>query len=173
MRYLLPLTLFLNSIISSQTARTFDDHAGLEEVFRNYIKAIDSKNIDSISRFFDYTDCTLHFGENKPMVVKSKEQLHNLLSSWAVSPKSFFVSTKLDDINIAPVWDDFNTKLCTVDATYSRIGNSNTILSKGRSLYHFYRDKNVYPYRLLKKWKKWKIYMITDLPIEDGVGLSD
>ena len=173
MRSLLLMTILLHWYAFSQTMETFDDYIGLEKVFKDYIKAIDSKNMDSIVKFFDHTDCTFHFGENKPIVINSKEELFNLFSTWINSPKSLFVSTKLEELNVVPVWDDVNTKLCTVDATYSRIGNGGVVLGRGRSLYHFYREEHVYPHRLLKKWKEWKLYMISDLAIEDGAEFSD
>ena len=106
-------------------------------------------------------------------MIKSKEELLDLFSSWINSPKSLYVRTKLEELNVVPVWDDVDTKLCTVDATYSRIGNGGAALGRGRSLYHFYREKYEYPYRLLKKWKEWKLYMISDLAIEDRIEFSD
>ena len=173
MRTTLFITILLHWYAFSQKMGTFDDHIGLEKVFKEYIKAIDSKNMDSIVKFFDHTDCTFHFGENKPIVINSKEELLDLFSSWINSPKSLYVRTKLEELNVVPVWDDVDTKLCTVDATYSRIGNGGAALGRGRSLYHFYREKYEYPYRLLKKWKEWKLYMISDLAIEDRIEFSD
>ena len=65
MRTTLFITILLHWYAFSQKMGTFDDHIGLEKVFKEYIKAIDSKNMDSIVKFFDHTDCTFHFGENK------------------------------------------------------------------------------------------------------------
>ena len=48
-------------------------------------------------------------------MIKSKEELLDLFSSWINSPKSLYVSTKLEELNVVPVWDDVDTKLCTVD----------------------------------------------------------
>ena len=163
--YFTPFLLFY--YLFGQNTKKFDDYDGMETFFREYIRAVDGKNINEISNFFDHDRCTLHYGTNQPIVLRSKDELDDLFRKWTKSPKSFFTKTRIDKIEIAPVWDDPDTKLCTVDALFSRLDDGGRVISRGRSLYHFYRGENSYPYRIIKRWKKWKIYMITDLALEN------
>ena len=68
------------------------------------------------------------------------------------------MSTRLDTIHVAPVWDVADTKLCVADATYSRLNEKGKVIGRGRALYHFVKWD--------KSFLKWKIYMISDLDVE-------
>ena len=59
MRSTLFITILLHWYAFSQKMETFDDHIGLEKVFKEYIKAIDSKNMESIVKFL--TTLIAHF----------------------------------------------------------------------------------------------------------------
>ena len=48
------------------------------------------------------------------------------------------------------------------------LGEDDEFISQKRSIYHFYRDKNSGIIGFLKKWKKWKIYMLVDTEVESA-----
>ena len=155
-----------NIVFAGLQDTTFNKYDEVNNVFESYLLVVDEKNITKMSKYFQTDWCTLHFGSGIPIVITNKEEFNIVFNNWKNSSKANFVKTKLDKIEIAPVWDHIDTKLCTVDATYSRLNEQGEVLGTGRALYHFVRHKYSGLYRFFKKWKKWKIYMITDLDPE-------
>ena len=144
------------SLVFAQDKNTFKDHDEIIRSFMGYIKQVDKKNINGMFRYFHDT-ITLHIGTNNPIVLTSKEEFDKLFISWKNSKKADFVSTRLDTINVVPVWDVAHTKLCVADATYSRLNEKGEVVGRGRALYHFVKWD--------KSFLKWKIYMISDLDV--------
>ena len=159
-------TIFLNIIFGEVQDTTFNKYDEVNGVFESYIAVVDEKNITKMSKYFQTDWCTLHFGSGIPTVITNEEEFIIIFNNWKNSSKANFAKTRLDKIEIAPVWDHIDTKLCTVDATYSRLNEKGEVLGTGRALYHFVRHKYSGLYRFIKKWKKWQIYMITDLDID-------
>ncbi len=158
--------LISNLVVAQVPDTTFNKYDEVSSVFKSYLVEVDEKNIDRMSKFFQIEWCTLHFGSGTPIVINTKEEFNKLFNKWKNSPKAEFKNTRLDNMQIAPVWDHIDTKLCTVDATYSRLNGRGEVLNTSRTLYHFVRHKNKGIFRIFKKWKKWKIYMMTDLDLE-------
>ena len=168
-KYLLLVFSLSSSLLSEE--KKFDDYDNVEKIFQAYIKAVDEKNIKEMSKFFYYGDedkTIFHFGDNPPISIYELEELEQILTAWKESPNSNFRRTRLDKINIAPRYDWIDERICTVDVTYSRLGDSDEFISQKRSVYHLYRGKNSGIIGLLKKWKKWKIYMIVDVEVESN-----
>ena len=134
--------IFLNIIFGEVQDTTFNKYDEVNGVFESYIAVVDEKNITKMSKYFQTDWCTLHFGSGIPTVITNEEEFNIVFNNWK------------------------NSKLCTVDATYSRLNEKGEVLGTGRALYHFVRHKYSGLYRFIKKWKKWQIYMITDLDID-------
>ena len=158
-KFLFYIVFVFASLVFAQDKNTFKDHDEIIHSFKGYIREVDKKNINGMFRYFHDT-VTLHSGTNKPIVLTSKEEFDKLFISWKNSPKANFVSTRLDTIHVAPVWDVANTRLCVADATYSRLNEKGKVVGRGRALYHFIKWD--------KSFLKWKIYMISDLDVESG-----
>ena len=156
-KFLFYIVFIFASLVFAQDKNTFKDHDEIIHSFKGYIRQVDKKNINGMFRYFHDT-ITLHSGTNKPIVLTSKEEFDKLFISWKASPNANFVSTRLDTIHVAPVWDVADTKLCVADATYSRLNEKGKVIGRGRALYHFVKWD--------KSFLKWKIYMISDLDVE-------
>ena len=156
-KFLFYIVFIFASLVFAQDKNTFKDHDEIIHSFKGYIRQVDKKNINGMFRYFHDT-ITLHSGTDKPIVLTSKEEFDKLFISWKASPNANFVSTRLDTIHVAPVWDVADTKLCVADATYSRLNEKGKVIGRGRALYHFVKWD--------KSFLKWKIYMISDLDVE-------
>ena len=156
-KFLFYIVFIFASLVFAQDKNTFKDHDEIIRSFKGYIRQVDKKNINGMFRYFHDT-ITLHSGTDKPIVLTSKEDFDKLFISWKASPNANFVSTRLDTIHVAPVWDVADTKLCVADATYSRLNEKGKVIGRGRALYHFVKWD--------KSFLKWKIYMISDLDVE-------
>tara|TARA_B100001167_G_scaffold41294_1_gene23463 strand:- start:554 stop:1039 length:486 start_codon:yes stop_codon:yes gene_type:complete len=156
-KFLFYIVFIFASLVFAQDKNTFKDHDEIIRSFKGYIRQVDKKNINGMFRYFHDT-ITLHSGTDKPIVLTSKEEFDKLFISWKASPNANFVSTRLDTIHVAPVWDVADTKLCVADATYSRLNEKGKVIGRGRALYHFVKWD--------KSFLKWKIYMISDLDVE-------
>ena len=156
-KFLFYIVFVFASLVFAQDKNTFKDHDEIIHSFKGYIRQVDKKNINGMFRYFHDT-ITLHSGTDKPIVLTSKEEFDKLFISWKASPNANFVSTRLDTIHVAPVWDVADTKLCVADATYSRLNEKGKVIGRGRALYHFVKWD--------KSFLKWKIYMISDLDVE-------
>ena len=156
-KFLFYIVFIFASLVFAQDKNTFKDHDEIIRSFKGYIRQVDNKNINGMFRYFHDT-ITLHSGTDKPIVLTSKEEFDKLFISWKASPNANFVSTRLDTIHVAPVWDVADTKLCVADATYSRLNEKGKVIGRGRALYHFVKWD--------KSFLKWKIYMISDLDVE-------
>ena len=166
-KYLFIIISLSTSLFSEE--KKFDDYDNVQKIFQAYIKAVDEKNIDEMSKLFYYGDgdkTIFHFGDNPPISVYELDELKQILEAWKKSPNSNFHRTRLDRINIAPRYDWIDERICTVDVTYSRLGGNDEFISQKRSIYHFYRNKNSGIFRFFRKWKKWKIYMLVDTEVE-------
>ena len=168
-KYLLPVISLSSSLLSEE--KKFDDYDIIEKIFQAYIRAVDEKNIEEMSNFFYYGDenkTVFHFGDNPPISIYELDELKQILTAWKESPNSNFHRTRLDEINIAPRYDWIDERICTVDVTYSRLGEDDEFIVQKRSIYHFYRDKNSGIFGFFKKWRKWKIYMLVDTEVESA-----
>ena len=168
-KYLLLVISLSSSLLSEQ--KKFDDYDNVEKIFQAYVKAVDEKNINKMSKYIHLDggpQTIFHFGDNQPIVVSRLDELKQILKAWKNSPNSNFHRTILDKVNIAPRYDWLDERICTVDVTYSRIGENEELISQKRSVYHFYRDKYSGVIGFLKKWKKWKIYMIVDVEVDSN-----
>tara|TARA_Y100001970_G_C13876762_1_gene671795 strand:+ start:190 stop:702 length:513 start_codon:yes stop_codon:yes gene_type:complete len=167
LKYLFIIISLLNSLFSEE--KKFDDYDNVEKIFQAYVKAVDEKNIDKMLKYIHVgggPKTIFHFGENPPIVVRELDELKQILTVWKNSPNSNFHRTRLDTVNIAPRYDWLDERICTVDVTYSRLGDSDEFISQKRSVYHFYRAKNSGIIGFFKKWEKWKIYMLVDVEVE-------
>ena len=168
-KYLFIIISLSTSLFSEK--KKFDDYDNDQKIFQAYVEAVDEKNINKMSKYIHVGDGPMtifHFGDNQPIVVSGLDELEQILTTWKNSPNSNFHRTRLDRVNIAPRYDWLDERICTVDVTYSRIGENAELISQKRSVYHFYRDKNSGVIGFLKKWKKWKIYMIVDVEVESN-----
>ena len=168
-KYLLLVFSLSSGLLSEE--KKFDDYDNVEKIFQAYVKAVDEKNINKMSKYIHIDggpQTIFHFGDNQPIVISGLNELKQILTTWKNSPNSNFHRTRLDRVNIAPRYDWLDERICTVDVTYSRIGENEELISQKRSVYHFYRDKNSGVIGFLKKWKKWKIYMIVDVEVDSN-----
>ena len=168
-KYLFIIISLSTSLFSEE--KKFDDYDNVQKIFQAYVKVVDEKNIEEMSKFFYYGDgdkTIFHFGDNPPISVYELGELKQILTAWKESPNSNFHRTRLDRINIAPRYDWIDERICTVDVTYSRLGGNDEFISQKRSIYHFYRNKNSGIFRFFRKWKKWKIYMLVDTEVESN-----
>ena len=168
-KYLFIIISLSTSLFSEE--KKFDDYDNIQKIFQAYIESVDDKNIEEMSKFFYYGDgdkTIFHFGDNPPISVYELGELKQILTAWKESPNSNFHRTRLDRVNIAPRYDWIDDRICTVDVTYSRMGEDEELISQKRSIYHFYRVKKSGIIRFFKKWKKWKIYMIVDVEAESN-----
>ena len=168
-KYLLLVISLSTSLFSEE--KKFDDYDNVQKIFQAYVKAVDEKNINKMSKYIHVGDGPMtifHFGDNPPISIYELEELEQILTAWKESPNSNFHRTRLDKINIAPRYDWIDEKVCTVDVTYSRLGEDDEFIVQKRSIYHFYRDKNSGIFGFFKKWKKWKIYMLVDTEVESA-----
>jgi len=156
-----------NNALSNE--KPFEDYDKIQTLFQGYIQAVDSKDIEKMTEYFYYgkgEKTIFHFGINPPIAVYEKQELDEIFNIWKTSPKSEFKRTRLDKVNIVPRSDREGESVCTVDVTYSRIGDNDQLINQRRSIYHFYRYKNSGIMRLIKRWKEWKIYMVVDVDLE-------
>ena len=163
------LFLLIMSCISFAEEKPFNDHKKVKNVFLEYIKAVDAKDINKMADYFYYGDSdktVFHFGDNPPLAIYTRAELMEVLSAWKESPRSNFSTTRFDKIDIVPRWDHANAIICTIDAVYSRFNEDGEVINKARTLYHLYRYKNTGVLKFLNKWKPWKIYMVLDLDLE-------
>jgi len=168
-KYLFIIISLSTSLFSEE--KKFDDYDNVQKIFQAYVKAVDEKNINKMSKYIHIDggpQTIFHFGDNQPIVVSRLDELKQILKAWKNSPNSNFHRTRLDKVNIAPRYDWLDERICTVDVTYSRIGENEELISQKRSVYHFYRDKYSGVIGFLKKWKKWKIYMIVDVEVDSN-----
>ena len=158
--------LISNLIFSQEEKKVFQEYEDVERIFNKYLLEVDKKDIRKMHHYFN-DRCTMVFGSGKPKVMKTREEFIDIFTAWKNSSKAKFFRTRIDKIQILPVWDDSETPLCTVDATYSRLNESGEVISKGRTLYHLTRYKYFLGIdKIIKRYKRWRIYMMTDLDIE-------
>ena len=160
LKYIILVFSLSSSLLSEE--KKFDDYEYIEKIFQAYIKAVDEKNIDEMSKQFENSKAVMvtHYqGLTMPQIdeLRSKMREHGII----------FIQ-RLDKINIAPRYDWIDEKVCTVDVTYSRLGEDDEFIVQKRSIYHFYRDKNSGIFGFFRKWKKWKIYMLVDTEVESA-----
>ena len=158
--------LISNLIFSQEEKKLFQEYEDVERIFNKYLLEVDKKDIRKMHHYFN-DRCTMVFGSRTPKVMKTREEFINIFTAWKNSSKAKFFKTRIDKIQVLPVWDDPETSLCTVDATYSRLNENGEVITRGRTLYHFTRYKYFLGIdKIIKKFKRWKIYMMTDLDIE-------
>ena len=151
-KYLFIIISLSTSLFSEE--KKFDDYDNVQKIFQAYVKAVDEKNINKMSKYIHIDggpQTIFHFGDNQPIVVNGLDELKQILTTWKNSPNSNFHRTRLDRVNIAPRYDWLDERICTVDVTYSRIGENEELISQKRSVYHLYRGKNSGIIGLFKK----------------------
>ena len=74
-KYIILVLSLSSSLLSKE--KKFDDYDNIEKIFQAYIKAVDEKNIDEMSKYFYYgggSDRTIfHFGDSPPLLVSELE----------------------------------------------------------------------------------------------------
>ena len=154
------IILFTAGIIFSQQDTTFKEQALIISLLEDYFAQVDKKNIDGMYRFFAMP-LVLHFNADKPYHIKDKEEFDAIFSAWKRSPNSNFHSTRIDSIRVNNVFFNY---FCVADVTYSRLDNKGNTINQQRILYNLIKGDKFGPLGLLIKWfKKWKIYMITNV----------
>ena len=154
------IILFTADIIFSQQDTTFKEQALIISLLEDYFAQVDKKNIDGMYRFFAMP-LVLHFNADKPYHIKDKEEFETIFSAWKRSPNSNFHSTRIDSIRVNNVFFNY---FCVADVTYSRLDNKGNTINQQRILYNLIKGDKFGPLGLLIKWfKKWKIYMITNV----------
>ena len=154
------IILFTAGIIFSQQDTTFKEQALIISLLEDYFAQVDKKNIDGMYRFFAMP-LVLHFNADKPYHIKDKEEFDAIFSAWKRSPNSNFHSTRIDSIRVNNVFFNY---FCVADVTYSRLDNKGNTINQQRVLYNLVKGGKYGPLGLLIKWfKKWKIYMITNV----------
>ena len=148
--------------VFSQQNTTFKDQDVIISLIEEYFAQVDKKNIDGMHRFFAMP-LVLHFNADKPYHIKDKEEFETIFSAWKRSPNSNFHSTRIDSIRVNNVFFNY---FCVADVTYSRLDNKGNTINQQRVLYNFVKGDKFGPLGLLIKWfKAWKIYMITNVEI--------
>jgi len=154
------IILFTAGIIFSQQETTFKEQDLIISLLEDYFAQVDKKNIDGMYRFFAMP-LVLHFNADKPYHIKDKEEFEAIFSAWKRSPNSNFHSTRIDSIRVNNVFFNY---FCVADVTYSRLDNKGNTINQQRILYNLIKGDKFGPLGLLIKWfKKWKIYMITNV----------
>ena len=156
------IILFTADIILSQPDTTFKEQDLIISLLKNYFAHVDNKDIDGMYRFFAMP-IVLHFNADKPYHIKDREEFDAIFSAWKRSPNSNFHSTRIDRIHVNNVFFNY---FCVADVTYSRLDNKGNTINQQRLLYNFVKGDKFGPLGLLIKWfKAWKIYMITNVEI--------
>ena len=156
------IILFTADIILSQPDTTFKEQDLIISLLENYFAHVDNKDINGMYRFFAMP-IVLHFNADKPYHIKDREEFDAIFSAWKRSPNSNFHSTRIDRIHVNNVFFNY---FCVADVTYSRLDNKGNTINQQRLLYNFVKGDKFGPLGLLIKWfKAWKIYMITNVEI--------
>ena len=154
------IILFTAGIIFSQQETTFKEQDLIISLLEDYFAHVDNKDIDGMYRFFAMP-LVLHFNADKPYHIKDKEEFETIFSAWKRSPNSNFHSTRIDSIRVNNVFFNY---FCVADVTYSRLDNKGNTINQQRILYNLIKGDKFGPLGLLIKWfKKWKIYKITNV----------
>ena len=154
------IILFTADIIFSQQDTTFKEQDLIISLLEDYFAHVDNKDIDGMYRFFAMP-LVLHFNADKPYHIKDKEEFEAIFSTWHRSPKADFHKTRIDNIRVNNVFFNY---FCVADVTYSRLDNKGNTINQQRILYNLVKGDKFGPLGLLIKWfKKWKIYMITNV----------
>ena len=156
------ILLVAGQAVFSQQDTTFKDQDVIISLIEEYFAQVDKKNIDGMHRFFAMP-LVLHFNADKPYHIKDKEEFETIFSAWKRSPNSNFHSTRIDSIRVNNAFFNY---FCVADVTYSRLDNKGNTINQQRVLYNFVKGDKFGPLGLLIKWfKAWKIYMITNVEI--------
>ena len=109
----------------------------------------------------DFLQCQLFY--TSMLIIQDREEFDAIFSAWKRSPNSNFHRTRIDRIHVNNVFFNY---FCVADVTYSRLDNKGNTINQQRLLYNFVKGDKFGPLGLLIKWfKKWKIYMITNVEI--------
>ena len=57
-------------------------------------------------------------------------------------------------------------KVYLLDATLARLNKDRKIIKKNRNVYYFQTNRNYGLKSIFKKWKPWKIYLVSEVKIE-------
>ncbi len=159
----LVLMLVGNSLFSDED-KIFKDEKKVVQVLETYMSSVDQKDINGIQKHLSLP-FVLHFDSDQAVNVKTKDDFESLFDNWKNSSKSDFRSTRFESIEIDEVFSNF---LCVADVTYSRLDDQGNIIRKERALYHFVKGERFSPFLfLLKWWKRWRIYMITNVDLSE------
>jgi hypothetical protein len=105
----------------------------------------------------------LHFNADQPYHIKDKEEFDAIFNAWKRSPNSNFHSTRIDSIRVNNAFANY---FCVADVTFSRLDRKGNPINQQRVLYNLVKGDKYGPLGLLIKWfKKWKIYMISNVDI--------
>ena len=141
---------------------TFKDQDVIISVIEEYFAQVDKKNIDGMYRFFTMP-LVLHFNADKPYHIKDRGEFDSVFNAWKRSPNADFQRTRIDSISVNNAFFNY---FCVADVTYSRLDNKGNTINQQRILYNLVKGDKFGPLGLLIKWfKAWKIYMITNVEI--------
>ena len=141
---------------------TFKDQDVIISLIEEYFAQVDKKNINGMYRFFAMP-IVLHFNADIPYHIKNKEEFETIFSAWKRSPNSNYHSTRIDRISVNNAFANY---FCVADVTFSRLDKKGNPINQQRVLYNLVKGDKYGPLGLLIKWfKKWKIYMISNVDI--------
>jgi len=156
------ILLVAAQVVFSQQDTTFKDQDAIISLIEDYFAQVDKKNIDGMYRFFAMP-LVLHFNADKPYHIKDKEEFDAIFNAWKRSPNSNFHSTRIDSIRVNNAFANY---FCVADVTFSRLDRKGNPINQQRVLYNLVKGDKYGPLGLLIKWfKKWKIYMISNVDI--------
>ena len=164
---------FMKNGIRSNDSRIEKDYTSeIEKQFQKYIQTLNKKSSVDISNFFHFdryiwnSGPVFHFGNNPPVVFNSPKELDFFFKNWKQLPKNFENITKVENIVIAPVSGGDKAKVYLLDATLARLNKDRKIIKKNRNVYYFQTNRNYGLKSIFKKWKPWKIYLVSEVKIE-------
>ena len=154
------IILFTADIIFSKQDTTFKDQDLIISLLENYFAHVDNKDIDGMYRFFAMP-IVLHFNAGKPYHIKNREEFDAIFNAWKRSPNADFQRTRIDSIRVNNALANY---FCVADVTFSRLDGEGNPINQQRVLYNFVKGDKYGPLGLLIKWfKDWKIYMISNV----------
>ena len=146
--------------VFSRQDNTFKDQDVIISLIEEYFAQVDKKNINGMYRFFAMP-IVLHFNAGKPYHIKNREEFDVIFNAWKRSPNADFQRTRIDSIRVNNAFANY---FCVADVTFSRLDGEGNPINQQRVLYNFVKGDKYGPLGLLIKWfREWKIYMISNV----------
>ena len=155
---------FVFNIAFAEEKKTLKDERKVLNVLDMYMKEVDNKNSRGMLKHLSMP-FVLHFNSEQAVNVTNKEEFGSLFERWEKSDNSNFHSTKLESVEVKEVFSNF---MCVADVIYSRIDQAGEEIRRERALYYFIKGERFNPILFLFKWwKRWRIYMITNIELSE------